>query len=545
MHYRRNFLHLVVAGGCLVLFGAAPTWAASPASPPITKEEFEQAKKIYFNWCAGCHGTLRKGATGPDLLPEKTRAAGTEVMKTFITYGTPGGMPDWGRQGILNAQEIDLMARYIQHDPPTPPEMSLKDMKASWKLLTPPDKRPTKPQHNRDWEDFFSVTLRDAGQVAIMDGKTKEIVNIVDTGFAVHISRMSGTGRYVYTIGRDGKVTLIDLWMKKPDKVAEVKACADARSVDTSRYKGELGNFYDRYAIIGCYWPPHFVVLDGATLEPLKVVSTRSYTYDTNEYHPEPRVASIVASHHKPMWIVNVKEAGLTWLVDYSDLNNLKIRQIASEQFLHDGGWDATKRYFMVAANMRNSMAIIDSLEERLVAVFETGNKPHPGRGANWNDPVYGPVSATPHLGEGLVAVWGSDPLGRVRHAWKVVRKIKTLGGGGLFIKTHPRSDWVWVDHALNADEKIQRSVCVIKKSEPDKTYKCWEVAPRGRAVHFEYNKDGTEVWVSIWGKKTNGDNEIVVYDDKTLKEIKRIRDKRLVTPTGKFNVYNTIHDIY
>ena len=31
------------------------------------------------------------------------------------------------------------------------------------------------------------------------------LVGVVDTGFAVHIFRASGTGRYFYTIGRDGK----------------------------------------------------------------------------------------------------------------------------------------------------------------------------------------------------------------------------------------------------------------------------------------------------------------------------------------------------
>jgi nitrite reductase (NO-forming)/hydroxylamine reductase len=34
-------------------------------------------------------------------------------------------------------------------------------------------------------------------------------------------------------------------------------------------------------------------------------------------------------------------------------------------------------------------------------------------------------------------------------------------------------------------------------------------------------------------------------YDDKTLKEKTRIRDARLITPTGKFNAYNTMKDIY
>ena len=37
----------------------------------------------------------------------------------------------------------------------------------------------------------------------------------------------------------------------------------------------------------------------------------------------------------------------------------------------------------------------------------------------------------------------------------------------------------------------------------------------------------------------------IVVVDDRTLKLKAVIKDPRLVTPTGKFNVYNTQHDIY
>jgi nitrite reductase (NO-forming)/hydroxylamine reductase len=35
------------------------------------------------------------------------------------------------------------------------------------------------------------------------------------------------------------------------------------------------------------------------------------------------------------------------------------------------------------------------------------------------------------------------------------------------------------------------------------------------------------------------------VVDDKTLTLKTVIRDKRLVTPTGKFNVHNTRNDVY
>jgi len=511
----------------------------------LSAEEFTWAKQVYFERCAGCHGTLRKGATGPALTPDKTQPKGTLALASIIFNGTPRGMPDWGKQGFLTQQQTEIMAKFLQEEPPAPPEMSLEQMKSTWKVLVPPEKRPTSPQTKRDWENYFIVTLRDAGQVAILDGDTYEVVDKVDTGYAVHITRMSASGRYAYVIGRDGKLAMIDLWTEVPQKVAEVQVCYDARSVEVSKYNGEQGNFVDKYAVVGCYWPPHFVILDGQTLEPFKVVSTRSYTFDTEEYHPEPRVASIVASTYKPEWIINVKETGLIWLVNYADPNNPTIKMIEAARFLHDGGWDASKRYFLVAANQSNKIAVVDALEGKLAALVDTPAVPHPGRGANWIDPEFGPVWSTSHLGEGAIVSIGTDPEGHPDSAWKAVRVTPLPGAGSLFIKTHPNSPWIWVDMALNSDPVLSRTVCVIAKTDPSRVYKCWEIATYGRAVHMEYNRQGTEVWISVWGdaSKPGETGEIVVYDDATLQEKTRIPD--LITPTGKFNVYNTVNDIY
>ena len=454
-------------------------------------------------------------------------------------------MPDWGKQGFFTQEQTDIMAKYLQNEPPTPPEMSMEQMKATWKVFVAPEDRPTEPQTTRNWQNYFSVTLRDAGQVAIIDGDTHEIVTKVDTGYAVHISRMSATGRYVYVIGRDGKLALVDLWMEIPEKVAEVQTCYDARSVEVSKYNGELGDFTDKYAIVGCYWPSHFTILDGQTLEPMKITSVRGYTADTNTYVGDPRVAAILASEFKPEWIVNVKETGQVWLVNYQDPMNLTIKMINSALYLHDGGWDSTQRYFLVAANQSNKIVVVDALEGDLEAMVDTPEVPHPGRGANWIDPEFGPVWSTPHLSAPSLIAIGTDPEGNPDNAWKVVRNIELPGAGSLFIKTHPNSKWVWVDFVLNSDEKLQRTVCVIAKDNPTEVYKCWEAADYGRAVHFEYNMDGTEVWVSIWGSadQPGKTGEIVIYNDETLEEIARIKD--LITPTGKFNVYNTIHEIY
>jgi nitrite reductase (NO-forming)/hydroxylamine reductase len=522
-----------------LVFSAAGV--ASAVTPPtLSEDEMANAEFIYFDRCSGCHGALRKGATGPNITDEAMLKKSLSELETTIFEGTDAGMPGWGRTGELTVKESALMAKFMQLPAPTPPEMGLKAMKETHKLIVPVEDRPTKPQHKRNIDNYFGIILRDVGKGAIIDGDTKELINVLDTGHAVHIFRASATGRYFYTIGRDGKVNLIDLYEKTPKVVAEARVCLDARSVDVSKYNGPKGDFVDKYAVVGCYWPPQMVVLDGQTLEPLKVISTRSSTYDTNEYHPEPRVATIVASHHAPEWVVAIKETGLVWLVDYSDLNNLSMTQIATERFLHDGGFDATGRYLLIAANMRDQMVVVDTVERKFVTKFETGTKPHPGRGANWIDPEYGPVSATTHLGEGMIVVYGSDPKGHPEHAWKVVHEEETAGPG-LFLKTHPKSEHIWTDSTLSKEEGVNQQICVFKKADFSAGANCWKAADHGKVVHFEFNKEGDEVWTAVWDKQ----GEIIIYDDKTLKEKKRIKGDWLVTPTGKWNVYNTVNDVY
>ena len=571
-HYRRLHLSVISAAlMCLLVFPAlaaekhpggkseetayqgapSPVQSAkqiiTPGAPSITAEEFEKAKNIFFQRCAGCHGVLRKGATGKPLTPDITQKKGTEYLKVFINFGSPAGMPNWGSSGQLTPDEVDLMARYIQQEPPVPPEWGMEAMKASWKVLIPPEDRPTKQMNNLNLDNLFSVTLRDAGEIALIDGASKEIINIIKTGYAVHISRVSSSGRYLFVIGRDAKVDLIDLWMEKPDKVAEIKVGLEARSVEKSKYKG----YEDKFAIAGTYWPPQFVIMDGDTLEPLKIKSTRGMTVDTQEYHPEPRVAAIVASHQHPEFIVNVKETGKVLMVNYEDIDNLKITSIDAARFLHDGGWDSTERYFLTAANKSNKIAVVDSKKDKLTALVDVGKIPHPGRGANFIDKEFGPVWATSHLGDNSVAIIGTDPVKHKEHAWKVVRSLKGQGGGSLFIKTNPNSSNLWVDTALNPDPKISQSIAVYDINYLDKGF---EVIPIGemadlgegpkRVVQPEYNKAGDEVWFSVWNGKEQK-SAIVVIDDKTRKLKKVIKDVRLITPTGKFNVYNTQHDIY
>ncbi|MCP2072110.1 UNVERIFIED_ORG: nitrite reductase (NO-forming)/hydroxylamine reductase [Pseudomonas lini] len=524
-----------------------PRVVKSEGAPDLSQADFDSAKEIYFQRCAGCHGVLRKGATGKPLTPDITQARGQPYLEALITYGSAAGMPNWGTSNALSKDQITVMAKFIQHTPPTPPEWGMAETLKTWKVLVKPEDRPTRQLNSLNLQNLFSVTLRDDGKIALIDGDSKKIVKLIDTGYAVHISRISASGRYLLVIGRDAKIDMIDLWPKEPTKVAEIKVGIEARSVETSKFKG----YEDKYTIAGSYWPPQFTIMDGETLEPKQIVSTRGMTVDTQQYHPEPRVAAIIASHEWPEFIVNVKETGKVMLVNYQDIKNLTITSIDAAPFLHDGGWDSSHRYFMTAANNSNKVAVIDSKERKLTALVDVGKTPHPGRGANFNHPLYGPVWATSHLGDAGVSLIGTDPVKHPQYAWKQVGSLQGQGGGSLFIKTHPESRHLYVDTTLSPDAKLSQSVAVFNIDKLDAGYTVLPIAEYAgikkgalRVVQPEYNKAGDEVWFSVWSGQED-ESALVVIDDKTLKVKNVIKDKRLITPTGKFNVYNTQHDIY
>ena len=545
----------MLLAACVGLAAAsAPAFAAKEALVPLNEAEFDQAKSMYFQRCAGCHGVLRAGATGKNLEPQANKAKkskgtlklGTKRLAKIIKYGTEGGMNNF--DDIFSDKEIDMLARYIQMEPPVPPEMSLALMKERHKVYIAPADYPAKPLHDRNWENFFVVIERDAGKIAIIDGDKHEIVDHIDTGYAVHVIKTTEhhsvekladggvRGRFWYTQGRDGKMTKIDLWQKPGSMlVAETQMAYDARDVAVS---GD-----GKYVIGGAYWPPHFVILDAVTMEPLKVVSTRGINVD-GEYVNEARVAAIYTTPNEPTFWVAVKELGQMWQVNYTDLDNLDIKMVNSAKYLHDGFFDPTGRFFQIAANASDKMVVVDSKTGKLEAMIDVASKPHPGPGANWDDPNCGPVGGTTHLGVGKVTVWGNDPAGHKDNAWKICYEVDT-DGAGVFIRTHPTSDYVWADQTKHPEPEIQQSVKVISKATGKviKTIRVTEEEGKA-AVHMEFNADGTEVWISVWNRADAGNptGEIVIYDAKTLKEKARI--KGLTTPTGKFNVYNRVHHV-
>ena len=93
--------------------------------------------------------------------------------------------------------------------------------------------------------------------------------------------------------------------------------------------------------------------------------------------------------------------------------------------------------------------------------------------------------------------------------------------------------------------------------------YKSDDITPAKDQLHNRLRSGGDQIFPLEWAmvlqdasgtrhvtdaiaRRSNGVFvPLVVIDDKTRKLKAVITDPRLITPTGKFNVYNTQHDVY
>lgn len=463
---------------------------------------------LYFlDSCAGCHGTDRRGATGPALLAERLTQS-DEYYFDVIANGKPGTvMPPWSQQ--LSDEDITTLVEFIRTDTGEgPPQWTFEDVEASHTILTDESELPDAPTHNADVENLMLITEREAQGIAVVDGDSHEFLTKIDASYRAHGYTFSPVDqRWAYNMGRDGWVFKIDLYSLQP--VSKVRIGLDARAIAISD-DGE-------YLIAGNYVPTTAVILDADTLEPLKV-------FEATAANPEgevvdSRVATILDTSPDlvgPYFLVALKEAGQVWRVDWSqpDFPVTAVSNVG--HILHDGFLSPDNHHFYLAAQTDNWMAVIDVETMTVSEKIETGETPHPGSGATWEagGVEYG---ATVHAGEGKVTVWNLETN-------EIAGTVDTAGAG-LFIRASHNSPYVWAD-AVFAE---QPNVITVFDKEPP--FEVIGVIEEGqRTLHPEFTDDGAFVYVSDWDA-----NVVRVYDAVTLELVAEVPD--IVTPTGIFNV--------
>jgi len=495
------------------------------------RAEGVDVQAVYKTHCAECHGADRLGGLGPALLPQNLKRLRRKKAVRVIAKGRPATQM-LGFAEKISDSEIKALAEFIYTPLEKTPVWGREQIVESHVVYEPDlvkgDAKSAKPVYDADPLNVFLVVETGDHHVTVLDGDKFEPIHRFKSRFALHGGpKYSSDGRFVYFASRDGWITKFDMYLLKV--VAEVRAGINARNAAVSSN--------DKYVIVGNYLPHTLVILDAGDLSLVKIIPVADGKGNSSRvsavYNAPPRNSFIAALKDIPeVWEINYEDNpppgfGASWIHDYREESGdageskpLPVRRISVDQHLDDFFFDQDYIY-VIGASRDGGGQVVNLDVRRAVANLDLPGLPHLGSGITW---AYkgGTVLATPNLKKGEVTVIDME-------SWKTVKRLKTLGPG-FFMRSHEKSPYAWVDVFFGPNRDAMH---VIDKKTLE-VVKTLRPAPGKTAAHVEFDRSGRHALVSIWDMK----GAIVVYDAKTLEEVKRIP---MVRPSGKYNVYNKI----
>lgn len=512
-----------IAASIILLWGGVGSAFATAAA------EAPSATALYLRHCAACHHAERVGGTGPALLPENLKRLSRAQAATLIASGRPATqMPPFGDR--LSSDEIQALVGLIYTPLPAFPVWGMAQMQATHRIPNPPDTLPTKPVHTADPLNLFVVVELADHHATVLDGDRLVPIHRFKTRYALHGGpKFSPDGRFVYLASRDGWITRYDLYSLQV--VAEIRAGINTRNLAVS---GD-----GRFVMVANYLPNSLVVLDSEQLTPVAIIPVESETGERS------RVSAVFSAPPRHSFIAALKDLTEVWEIPYSDkaapiyrgmVHDFRVdsgetpaidaapfpvRRIKLDDYLDDFFFDSSYRHLIGAAREGASGQVVQLDVGRKIADIAIPGMPHLSSGITW---AYQgtTVLATPNLKEGVVTVVDLQD-------WRVIKRIPTLGPG-FFMRSHEHSPYAWVDVFFGPHKD---AVHVIDKQRLE-IIKTLRPAPGKTSAHVEFTRDGRYALLSIW----DPDGAVVVYDARTLEEVKRIAMKK---PSGKYNVYNKI----
>ncbi len=513
-------LKLVALLSGALLASGSPAWAGDTANGQI----------VYQQHCAACHGDDRLGRIGPALLPENLRRLRKKKALTVIANGRPATqMPAFSE--TLDEKQIADVAAYVYTRLDHIPEWGMDQMFETHVVHNAVSSLGDKPVHSSDPLNLFTVVETGDHHVTILDGDSFESLWRFPSRYALHGgAKYSPDGRFVYFGSRDGWVSKYDLYTLQP--VAEIRAGINTRNIAVSSD--------GKWVMAGNFLPHSIVILNAEDLSPFRIVKA------SDENGKTSRVSAVYNARPRQSFIVAMKDIKEIWELSYDPdaepiygnfVHNYRkdqveavvqheqpfgIRRIKIDDFMDDFFFDQAYSAVMGAARNAKNGQVVNLDVKKKVSDLELSSMPHLGSGIIFEYKGR-EVMATPHLKENAVSVIDME-------TWKTVKRIETLGPG-FFMRSHENSHYAWVDvffgkhrDAMHVIDKRTLEIVKTLRPKPGKT-----------AAHVEYTRDGSHALVSIWEM----DGALVIYDDKTLVEVKRIPMKK---PSGKYNVYNKIN---
>jgi mono/diheme cytochrome c family protein/DNA-binding beta-propeller fold protein YncE len=504
------------------LLALAPAVAAAQAVASAQAA----APQIYAEHCAACHGADRLGVTGPALLPESLERLRRPAALQVIGQGRVATqMP--GFAGKLSEAEIGQLADFLYANPGSAPAWGEAEVRASRIAYAPARPDSDRPVFAADPMNLFVVVETGDHHATILDGDRMEPIARFATRYALHGGpKFSPDGRFVYFASRDGWVSKYDLWNLRT--VAEARVGVNTRNIAVSSD--------GRYVLAGNYLPHTLVLLDAdlnfVKLIPVLDQAGRRSSRVSAVYDAAPRRSFVVALKDIPeLWEISYDEraepiaAGLVHDYRYKEgaflPGKLNPRRTVLEELLDDFFFTRGYGELLGAAREGGKGQVVNLDVRRKIASVEVPGMPHLASGITW-DWNGRSVLATPNLRQGVVSIIDTRD-------WKLLRQIPTLGPG-FFLRSHENTPYAWVDAFMSPRKDTlqvidKRTLEVVRELRP---------APGKTVAHVEFSADGRYALASIW----ETDGAVVVYDARTLEEVKRLPMNK---PSGKYNVHNKI----
>ncbi len=519
-------IHLVTI---VMAAAAVPAPATTSAPPPSAPDAATLA--LYQTHCAACHGEGRLGLTGPALIPEQFERAKPADLVTSILEGRPSTQMA-AFKDRLTRDQAEALVRFLLTPLPTSPRWTIDDVRRSRAAPAGAAAAPaTRPVFAADPLNLFFVVELGDHHVTVLDGDKLEPLVRQKTRAALHGGiKYSPDGRFAWWVTRDGWVTRYDVWGLKP--LLEARVGINTRNIAISS---------DGKVIMAANaLPKTLVALDAATLEPLKVIEVAGRDGTPSRvsavYAAPPRTSFIAALKDVPEvwelpWAEDARAPYAGLVHDYraesgeelaTPKERFPVRRIAVDAVLDDFFFDAKYEHLLGASRTSDGGHVVNLVVGRTVARVPLAGMPHLGAGIAW-DRNGTRVMATPNIKEGVISVLDTA-------SWTEVGRIATLGPG-FFLRSHERSRYAFADVFFGPDkDKVhvidKATLAIVATLQP---------APGKTAAHTEFTRDGSKVLLSIW----ENDGALVIYDAKSLKELKRLPMKK---PSGKYNVFNKIN---
>jgi cytochrome c553/WD40 repeat protein len=503
----------IVSSSLIALLPLALPVAADPAGD-------------YADHCAACHGEDRLGGTGPALIPETLgRLKGLDAV---IAEGRPATQMA-GFADQLTAEQIAGLVDYVTAPLEIQPEWTPEQMAQSRQMN--PDYTPAAaPVFEADPLNITLVVETGDHHVSVLDGDTFAVLDRFATPFAVHGGpKFSPDGRFVFIMSRDGWVQKYDIWSLQ--EVGRIRAALNSRNIAMS-HDG-------KWLAVANYLPASLTILSTDDLHPVKSIPVLARD------GTESRVSAVYQAPSRKSFVLALKDAPEIWEIAtdpeggpyydgfvHSHEKGMKEalgaeqglfarRRIQIDEPLDDFFFTPDYRN-LIGTNRQGDKGVVVNLDVgREIAELPLPGMPHLGSGITWEQ-AGRRVMATPHLNEGVLSVIDMED-------WTLVRQIKT-DGPGFFLRSHSTSPYVWAD-VFFGPHKDEMHIIDKQTLEIVKTLKPF---PGKTFAHAEFTRDGSHVLVSLW----EDDGAVVVYDAKTLEEVRRLPMRK---PSGKYNVYNKI----